>query len=157
MSQVIDGLSWFALVGGAVFCVIGGVGALRMPDLYTRLHAASITDTMGAGLILVGLLLQAGPTLVAIKLALVLAFLLFTSPVSGHALVKAAYYRGLAADLQPPDNPGPGQQPAPRDGDGAAAGGAQASHSADGEPESSGSPSDEGRSTKDEDPPDHAG
>ncbi len=57
MSQLLDIVSWILLSTGTIFCGIGGIGLLRMPDLYTRTHAASISDTLGAGLVLSGLLL----------------------------------------------------------------------------------------------------
>ena len=66
-----------------------------MPDFYTRLHAASVTDTLGAGLILLGLLLQAGLTLVAVKLVVICLLVFFTSPAATHALAKAALGRGI--------------------------------------------------------------
>jgi len=88
---------WFCLVAGSVFCVIGGIGVVRMPDFYTRTHAASITDTLGATLILVGLGIYAGFNLISVKLGVVLFFLYVTSPTAAHALVKAAYSRGLDA------------------------------------------------------------
>ena len=66
-----------------------------MPDFYTRVHAASIVDTMGAGFILAGLLLQAGLTLVGAKLVMLGLLLLFASPTATHALVRAALHRGL--------------------------------------------------------------
>ncbi len=88
---------WVCLVAGSVFCVIGGIGILRMPDFYTRTHAASITDTLGATLILLGLGLHSGVNLVSVKLAIVLFLIYVTSPTAAHALVKAAYSRGLDA------------------------------------------------------------
>lgn len=91
----LDLLSWFFLLGGAAFCVVGGVGLLRLPDFFTRCHGAGITDTMGAGMILVGLMMQAGDPLVVGKLVMLLLFIFLTSPVAGHALVKAAYAGGL--------------------------------------------------------------
>ena len=105
MVLFIEIASWVLLVGGAGFCIVGAVGLLRMPDLYSRTHAATITDTLGAGMVLVGLALQAGPNLTALKLLMVLAFLLYTSPVSGHALVKAAYSHGIKAELDVPIDP----------------------------------------------------
>jgi multicomponent Na+:H+ antiporter subunit G len=95
MSLFIDILSWASLVTGGLFCIVGAVGMLRMPDFYTRKHAASVVDTQGAGFILFGLLLQAGFTLVAVKLLMIGALLLFTSPTAGHALSRAAFERGL--------------------------------------------------------------
>ncbi len=95
MDMVLGMLSWVAIVGGLFFMVVGAIGVLRMPDVYTRLHAAGMTDTMGAGLILIGLTFQAGATLVAVRLLLVWAFLLFTSPISTHALARAALSGGV--------------------------------------------------------------
>jgi multicomponent Na+:H+ antiporter subunit G len=95
MTYFIDALSWVCLVTGGVFCVIGAIGILRMPDFYTRMHAASVLDTLGAGLILAGLMLQAGLTLVAVKLAMVGLLLFFSSPTASHALARAAMVRGL--------------------------------------------------------------
>lgn len=105
MGLAIDVLSWASLLAGGAFCIVGGVGMLRMPDFYTRMHAASIVDTLGAGFILFGLLLQAGPTLVAVKLLMVGALLLFASPTAGHALARAAFERGVAPLLADPEIP----------------------------------------------------
>lgn len=96
---LIDILSWALLLGGSAFAIIGGVGLIRLPDVYTRMHGASLTDTMGAGLILAGLMLQAGFTQVTVKLLLILIFLLFTSPASTYALANAAYTGGLQPQL----------------------------------------------------------
>ncbi|MBK6850577.1 MAG: monovalent cation/H(+) antiporter subunit G [Burkholderiales bacterium] len=95
MTLLIDVLSWACLVGGGFFCVVGAVGMLRMPDFYTRMHAASVIETLGAGLILLGLALQAGPTLVAVKLLMVGVLIFFASPTATHALARAAMVRGL--------------------------------------------------------------
>jgi len=95
MDMFIDIASWLLLSFGGVFVFIGGIGALRMPDLYTRMHAASLTDTMGAVLIIAGVMLQAGASLASIKLAAILVFLLFTSPTSTNALASAALLSGL--------------------------------------------------------------
>lgn len=88
---------WLCLVAGSVFSVIGGIGIVRMPDFYTRSHAASITDTLGATLILLGLGIHSGLTLISVKLVFVLFLLYVTSPTAAHALVKAAYSKGLDA------------------------------------------------------------
>lgn len=96
MSLVLDILSWMCIVAGGVFCMIGAFGLVRMPDFYTRVHAASITDTVGAGLLLLGMILQAGFNLVTVKLVMIGLLLLFANPTATHALVKAALARGLA-------------------------------------------------------------
>ena len=95
---VIDILSWILLTAGGGFVLVGGIGALRMPNLYTRMHAASVTDTMGAALVLVGVMLQAGLSLATIKLAAILLFLLITSPTSSYALASAAMIAGIKPD-----------------------------------------------------------
>ncbi len=100
MSPLLDTASWLLLVTGSIFCVIGGAGLLRLPDLYSRTHASGITDTLGAGLILLGLALQAGFALVTLKLLTILIFLYLTTPTAAHALVKAAYARGVVAPVR---------------------------------------------------------
>jgi multicomponent Na+:H+ antiporter subunit G len=99
MSLLVDTASWMLLLAGGFFCIVGGIGLLRMPDFYTRVHAASVHDTLGAGLILLGLALQAGWTLVAAKLVIVGLLVFFTSPAATHALVNAALGRGLEPRL----------------------------------------------------------
>jgi multicomponent Na+:H+ antiporter subunit G len=97
MSAALDVISWVCLVGGGFFCIVGGIGLIRMPDFYTRMQAASLTETLGAGLILLGLLIQAGLTLIGAKIVMVGLLIFFTSPTATHALAKAA----LVRDLQP--------------------------------------------------------
>ena len=92
---LLDVLSWVPLVWGAFFVFIGGVGVLRFPDLFTRLHATSVTETLGAGLLLLGMLMQAPDWLVAIKVVLLAGFLFVTSPTAAHALAKAALHGGV--------------------------------------------------------------
>ena len=90
MSLALDILSWILMGLGAAFVLIAGLGILRLPDVFTRMHAAGVGDTLGAALILIGLMVQGGFTLVTVKLIFVLMFLLMTSPTSSHALAKAA-------------------------------------------------------------------
>jgi multicomponent Na+:H+ antiporter subunit G len=99
MAAVIDILSWFFLVAGGLFCVIGMIGVIRLPDMFTRLHGASVTDTLGAGFIIIGLIMQAGFTLVAAKLIIIMGLILLTSPVATHALAQAAHHAGLRPKL----------------------------------------------------------
>lgn len=94
MEQAINILSWIMLTTGGFFVLIGGVGALRLPNLYTRMHAASVTDTLAAFLILGGLMLQAGFTLVTVKLIAIWIFLLLTAPTGSYALANAALLSG---------------------------------------------------------------
>mgnify|MGYP003315506107 CR=1 FL=1 len=86
---------WFAsilLVAGSLLVVIGGVGLLRFPDFFTRLHAVGVTDTLGAWLILIGLMLFSGWGFITVKLVLIMLFLILPSPTSSHALAKAALH-----------------------------------------------------------------
>ncbi|MDP2006054.1 MAG: monovalent cation/H(+) antiporter subunit G [Rubrivivax sp.] len=107
MKLAIDLLSWACLLAGGFFCIVGALGMLRMPDFYTRMHAASIVDTVGAALMLLGLMLQAGPTLVAVKLLMVGLLILVASPTASHALAKAAMVRGLKPLLAPDEETPP--------------------------------------------------
>ena len=89
------------LAAGSIFVLIGAFGLIRLPDFYTRLHAAGITDTLGAELILLGLMFQAGLSLVTVKLILISLFIFFTSPTATHAVANAARVRGLKPMLIP--------------------------------------------------------
>jgi len=92
------------LISGTVFALIGGIGILRLPDVFCRMHGAGITDTLGAGLVLIGLMFHAGLSLVTIKLVAILFFLLVTSPTSNHALAGAAISRGIDPVVDPEDD-----------------------------------------------------
>lgn len=96
----------FVLAGG-FFLVVGGIGLVRLPDLFTRLHAAGVGDTLGVGLFVLGFMVQAGFGTVAFKLVLVLLLLLLTGPVAAHALAKAALHGGVR-----PAAVAPGPEPA---------------------------------------------
>jgi multicomponent Na+:H+ antiporter subunit G len=93
--MLVVSISGISLLLGALFCCVGGIGLLRMPDFYTRMHATSIIETLGVGLILFGLMLLAGWTLVAAKLLMVGILVFFVSPTASHALTRAAMTRGL--------------------------------------------------------------
>ncbi len=95
MLAVVETLSWAWLVAGSFFALTGGIGVVRLPDVFSRLHATGVTDTMGAGLILIGLMFQAGWTFLTLKLLLLLGFLLVTTPTSTHALAQAALHGNL--------------------------------------------------------------
>ncbi len=95
MDSSIDVLSWVLLTVGGAFVFVGGLGALRLPNFYTRMHAASLTDSMASILILLGIMLQAGWSLAAVKLLAILAFLLLTGPTASYALANSALLSGL--------------------------------------------------------------
>jgi len=103
--MIVDAFSVIFLIGGGAFVFIGGLGALRMPDFYTRLHAASLTDSMGTILVLLGVALEAGFSLATLKLFAILVFLMLTSPTATYALSNAAHFAGLVPRLTDPDDP----------------------------------------------------
>ena len=98
-----DIVSWILLLAGSAFYVIGAFGLLRMPDFFTRLHAASVIETLGAGLLLIGMMVQGGFTLVTLKLAFILALIVYVSPVATHALARAARHAGIEPILDSPE------------------------------------------------------
>lgn len=86
---------WVLIVSGSFFVIVGAVGTLRFPDFWSRLHAASITDSAGTILLLAGMAVHAGFGLISIKLAIILIFLFITGPTSTHAVANAAFVSGL--------------------------------------------------------------
>lgn len=109
MQLVLDILGWVFIGTGCVFALIGAFGMVRLPDIFARCHGAGMIDTAGMGLILIGCMFEAGFTLVTVKLALIIVFILFTSPTTTYALARAALYAGVtplvkddgAADAKP--------------------------------------------------------
>ena len=101
-TEIIQILSWILISIGSFFILVGAIGLIRMPDIFTRMHAAGIKDTMGAGFLLTGLALQSSSTLVTLKLFLLFLLFLFTSPVVSHALAQAALHDGVKPILKEP-------------------------------------------------------
>ncbi len=95
METILNMLSWACLLTGSFFCLTGAVGLLRFPEFFTRIHAASLTDTLGASLILIGLMFQAGWGLVLPKLIVILLFSLLAGTTASHAMAKAALKSGM--------------------------------------------------------------
>ena len=93
--MILETLSWVCLLLGAALGIVGGIGMHRFPDFYTRLHAASITDTLCAALFLLGLGFQAGLSLATLKLFLIFIFIFVTTPTASHSLANAAMHGGL--------------------------------------------------------------
>jgi multicomponent Na+:H+ antiporter subunit G len=94
MSGVLSILGGVLMVGGAAFLALGGLGLLRMPDTYTRIQAGTKATTLGTLLTLAGIgMIEPGW---ALKLALIVLFLMFTNPLSSQVLARAAHRAGLA-------------------------------------------------------------
>ncbi len=115
METLVNILSWILIVSGSFFAIIGAIGTLRFPDFWSRLHAASISDSAGVILLLLGMMLQAGPGLIAVKLLIILIFLFITGPTSTHAVANAALVSGLRPRQLPSAKPGTDAEPAPDD------------------------------------------
>lgn len=105
-------VSWALILAGSFFAVVGALGLVRMPDVFTRMHAASVIDTLGVGFLLLGMCLQAGFSLVTLKLLFLLTLFLFTIPVVTHALAQACLHEKvepiLAEDRRSVCQPGNG-------------------------------------------------
>lgn len=89
MSVLRDLISLTFMVGGLFFFFVGTVGLIRLPDVLTRMHATTKCDTLGAGLIVVGVVLYLGFTLASLKALLMLAFIWLTNPTAVHIIAKA--------------------------------------------------------------------
>jgi len=90
MEILLDVSSGLFLLIGSFLCLSGGVGILRFPDFYTRMHAVGVTETLATAMILIGLILHSPDFLVDIKLLIILLMTLFLSPTASHALANAA-------------------------------------------------------------------
>lgn len=95
IAPVLDLLSWFCLLAGGFFCVTGAIGVLRLPDFFSRVHGAGVIDSLGMGLILLGLAFQSGLSLTTVKIMLILAFIMITGPTAVYALARAALHGGV--------------------------------------------------------------
>lgn len=95
VAQIADIVSWILIGLGSVFIVTGAIGLIRMPDVFTRMHASSVTETLGAGLLVIGLIMQTEAGLTMYKLLAILLIIFFTGPVVSHALAQAAIQAGI--------------------------------------------------------------
>lgn len=120
MTLAIEIASWALMLLGSFFTIVGAFGLVRMPDVFTRMHAASLVDTLGVGLFIGGMCLQAGFGLVSMKLLFLLTLFLFTGPVVTHALARACLHEGIepllaedrrGRELPQAAGPGDGKQP----------------------------------------------
>jgi multicomponent Na+:H+ antiporter subunit G len=89
------GLAIFFIVVGLFFLVVGSIGMLRLPDVFSRAHALSLTDSLGAVFVLAGLAIYEGFTLNFLRIIVVLLLVYLMNPVVSHATLRAAYRSGL--------------------------------------------------------------
>lgn len=92
--SVVDILATAAIIIGLFFLLVGALGILRLPDLFSRLHVTGVLDTLAVPMILLGIALHLGLRLVSLKLVLATLFLAVTSPLVGHLLARAAIEAG---------------------------------------------------------------
>ena len=95
MDVFLNFLCWILLISGSFFVIVGAFGTYRFPDFWSRLHAASITDSAGVILLLIGMGVYSGLTLITFKLLVIGLFLFITGPTSTHAVANAALVSGL--------------------------------------------------------------
>jgi multicomponent Na+:H+ antiporter subunit G len=96
MDTLLDVSSGLFLLMGSFLCLTGGLGILRFPDFYTRMHAVGVTDTLATAMILIGLILHNPDFMVDVKLMFILLMVIFISPTASHALANAAMYDELS-------------------------------------------------------------
>jgi multicomponent Na+:H+ antiporter subunit G len=99
IATLLDIASWALIAGGAFFMLVGAVGLLRMPELFTRMHAGGVIDTMGAGLLILGMMLQTHLDLTTLKLFFIAVLFFFTGPIVTHALAQAALHEDIKPTL----------------------------------------------------------
>ncbi len=99
---IIEIASWVLILSGSFFAFVGALGVWRLPEFWSRLHGASVTDSAGMILLLAGMALQGGLTLVTVKIIIIGIFLFITGPTATHAVANAAFVTGL----RPTEAPG---------------------------------------------------
>ena len=104
MDMILNISGALCLLIGSFLCISGGVGLLRFPDFYTRMHAVGVTDTLGAGMILIGLMFYSPDFIIFSKLVMILLLTLLIGPTTSHVLAKAAMHNNLKPKLQHEDN-----------------------------------------------------
>lgn len=95
MGIIITIISGLFLVVGCFFIVVASIGIIRFPDVYSRIHPAGKSDTLGQAMIFIGLMIYEGFSFVSIKLLIIVIFIFITNPTATHALVNAAHVAGL--------------------------------------------------------------
>jgi len=95
MDNVIFILAGICFAVGSLAILIGAFGLVRMPDVFSRIHAAGMVDTAGVAFMILGMIFLSPSWLVTVKLLLIGIFLFFTSPISGHAIALVARQCGV--------------------------------------------------------------
>lgn len=85
-------IAYFFLIIGSLFLLVGAIGLIRMPDVFTRMHAVSVMESTGATLIIFGLIIHSGFSAISIKLIIILLAIIYISSVATHALARACIH-----------------------------------------------------------------
>jgi multicomponent Na+:H+ antiporter subunit G len=93
-------LSWVLILSGSAFTLIGAIGTLRFPDFWSRLHAASVSESAGMILLVSGMCLHSGFTLITVKLIIIAIFIFITGPTSTHAVASASLTSGETPECE---------------------------------------------------------
>jgi multicomponent Na+:H+ antiporter subunit G len=101
---ILDIVATLILFSGAFFILIASIGIVRLPDFYTRAHAAGKGDTLGILLFLIGLAVYDGGLLNVLKLILIAVFIGIANPTATHAIVRVAYKLGFSPLLSSSKN-----------------------------------------------------
>ncbi|MGC6485517.1 MAG: monovalent cation/H(+) antiporter subunit G [Candidatus Puniceispirillales bacterium] len=100
MSDVIHMVAMVLIGLGGLALIVGAIGLVRLPDVYSRIHAAGIIDTAGVALMVLGMILLSPSWLITVKLVLIGIFIFFTSPISGHAIAQVARSSGIEPEAR---------------------------------------------------------
>ena len=90
--SILEIISALFMISGSIFCLIGAYGVIKFPNFITRVHAASLIDSLGALLLIMGLVLHSGFNLISVKLIIILLLLFITGPTAIHAMVNTALH-----------------------------------------------------------------
>ena len=91
MSMLVEVLSWLCILIGSFLLLTGSLGLIRLPDFWSRLHGASISDTGGVLFLILGMMLQVTTIWVFFKLLAIAIFIFISSPTASHAIANAAF------------------------------------------------------------------
>lgn len=95
LTEIRTVIAGLLLAAGCFFIFVAALGILRFPDVYSRLHPAGKTDTLGQALVFLGLMVYEGANLTSFKMLCIILFMFLANPVATHALAKAAYVSGI--------------------------------------------------------------
>jgi monovalent cation/proton antiporter, MnhG/PhaG subunit len=98
IASILAVVSGLLLLAGGLFALVGALGILRFPDLYTRMHAASKAGTLGSGFVLIAVAVASADLSVALRAGAAVIFLMLTAPISAHLLARAACLAGYEPD-----------------------------------------------------------